>query len=285
MCADTDGEEVIFNVADNGGEASSMLNASAHLELFPHVRFGDAVSMVTQTVDRLLRPFTDDTYNLMVIDAQGAELKVLRGAVDYLDQVDGIFVEVSEIALYEGGATLEELDSYMRAAGFFPKWLDVNQFRYGDAFYLRETRRAKMPEVPGRNLALDRPTAVSSVWWGEPAALAARGNDGSRTGRFGFHTARERAPWWRVDLEQEHALREIRVHNRLDAGSGRARFLQIFASRDDRSWDLVHQQAGQRFGGADGHPLRIQTNGLNARYIKLALPGTQFLHLDEVEIY
>ena len=41
------------------------------------------------------------TPNLLVIDTQGSELKVLTGAKETLLAVDGVFVEISEQPLYK----------------------------------------------------------------------------------------------------------------------------------------------------------------------------------------
>jgi hypothetical protein len=38
-------------------------------------------------------------------------------------------------------------------------------------------------------------------------------------------------------------------------------------------------------GYADGKPLRLELGGVIARYVRLQLPGKNYFHLDEVEIY
>ncbi len=47
----------------------------------------------------------------------------------------------------------------------------------------------------------------------------------------------------------------------------------------------VHAQEGRPFGGLDGHPARIRLGRAAARFVRIALTTTDYLHLDEVEVY
>jgi hypothetical protein len=67
--------------------------------------------------------------------------------------------------------------------------------------------------------------------------------------------------------------------------AARAYPLIIDTSCDAHNWQRLFFNAGNSpFGGADGHPLIIQT-ALDARHIRLMLNSADFFHLDEVEIY
>ena len=133
----------------------------------------------------------------------------------------------------------------------------------------------------GANVALGRPVRTSSrSQWS--TASEAGGNDGVKNGGFGFHTETEANPWWEVDLGQVTRLAEIRVYNR--AGyEDRARTMRILLN-DGVNWRVAHDQGGQPFG-ANGQPLRVPLNGAAARWVRLQLQETTYLHLDEVEIY
>ena len=136
-----------------------------------------------------------------------------------------------------------------------------------------------------KNIALNCFTIQSSVEPGTlPAAFGAV--DGVRTGHYGFHTAFESKPWWILDLGSEQDLDEVVVYNRLDADCrSRAGRLLISLASDGRSWRPVFHHEGPAFGGLDGAPLRLPLLRERARYVKLSLPGMQFLHLDQVEVY
>ena len=56
--------------------------------------------------------------DIVKIDVQGAELDVLRGMRDTLDDVDAVFVEVHGEKCRRYGATAEEIEAYLRDRGF-----------------------------------------------------------------------------------------------------------------------------------------------------------------------
>lgn len=133
-----------------------------------------------------------------------------------------------------------------------------------------------------RNLALGRPAQMSSDYGlGPPAG----GVDGKIQGSFGFHTKEEPNPWFQVDLGGAFTLTEARIYNRLDCCSERARTLRVLLSSDGANWRLAYAHNGTIFGGQDGRPLVVNLQGTSARYVRLQLAETNYLHLDEVEIY
>lgn len=290
VCSDKEGEVINFNVASNGGQSSSFLDFGSHARLYPAVSFTGVETMVTTTVDRLIETHTPGRVpNLWVIDTQGADLHVLKGARKSLAFVDGVFVEASLRPLYNGGCSLKEISDFLEPFGLLMHWLSLDENGNGDAFFRRE--KGERPPLPtyGGNLALNKPASQSS--WSEWSDnfLAARGPGGGVNGHisgyFGFHTGEEDCPWWQVDLEGPHLLNEVRVFNRVDGARDRARTLQVLLSDDGERWHIVHDQAGYTFGGKDGRPLRVMLSGQRARYVRLQLKEHTYLHLDEIEVY
>ena len=142
VCSDTAGETIKFNIASNDGESSSRFGLGEHARLHPEIVYTSSQEMVTTTVDRLMAHLQpSDPPNVMVIDTQGADLKVLQGSVETLSQVDAIFVEISENAIYDGGCTHEEITAFLKPLGFGMRWMELNQFLWGDAFYCRPHSR------------------------------------------------------------------------------------------------------------------------------------------------
>ena len=138
VCSDQAGETIQFNIASNNGESSSMFGLGEHARLHPEIGYTASQEMVTTTVDRLMAGLEIDSHpNVMVIDTQGADLKVLQGAVETLAHIDAIFVEISEDPLYEGGCTHEQITAFLKPLGFRMRWMELNQFLWGDAFYCR----------------------------------------------------------------------------------------------------------------------------------------------------
>lgn len=287
VCSGAEGEHVLFNVASNGGQSSSILPLGAHAEHHPSVVYTATQAMVTTTVDRLIAAHSPRRVpNLLVIDAQGADLRVLHGATESLPAMDGVFVEVSEAPLYEGGCTLEDVTGFLRGFGFRLRWMSLDGNGHGNAFYCRP-KGAGEPLSNAGNLALGKPAQQSSLCeWSYFLTAKGPGGavNGAITGFFGFHTAEEDAPWWQVDLQDVHPLREVRIYNRGDSARERARTLKILASDDGAAWRLLHDQDGYTFGGG-GRPLRVMLPGAPARHVRLQLAEHTALHLDQVEIY
>ena len=108
--------------------------------------------------------------------------------------------------------------------------------------------------------------------------------DGSNDGT-GFHTQLEAHPWWQVDLEKPYKLSHALLYNRRTCEE-RNNDLIMQLSDDGRTWRQAWQNNGTVFyGGKDGKPMRVKLEGQTARYVRLTLPGTQYLHLEEVEVY
>ncbi len=119
-----------------------------------------------------------------------------------------------------------------------------------------------------------------------PEADAAGGCNGVVSGTWGFHTDVERHPWWQVDLGVQTSIERVRLFNRCDAFAGRAAHLMLLLSSDGSAWRQAYQHDGTPFyGHSDGKPLDIVLTGEVARFVRIQLPGTDYLHLDEVEVY
>jgi mono/diheme cytochrome c family protein len=119
-----------------------------------------------------------------------------------------------------------------------------------------------------------------------PEDDARGGCDGVKNGQWGFHTEREPQPWWQVDLGDQYHITKILVFNRCDTVASRASKLNIILSTDGQTWTKVYEHDGTVFyGQTDGKPLIVRLSEQVARYVRVQLPGTDYLHLDEVEVY
>ena len=114
---------------------------------------------------------------------------------------------------------------------------------------------------------------------------AAGAVDGVKDGRWGFHTSQDPNPWWQVDLGQSGALDRVLVYNVSHIPSRAAR-LKVLLSDDAKTWREVYAHDGTSFVGAtDKKPLNVPLKGEKARFVRIQVPGPQWLHLDEVEVY
>ena len=74
------------------------------------------------TLDYLLEDLNISAidYNHWILDVQGAELLVLKGAKKSLINCNSIQVEVSRVEFYEGGVLWNDLLIFLKEYSFFP---------------------------------------------------------------------------------------------------------------------------------------------------------------------
>ncbi len=124
----------------------------------------------------------------------------------------------------------------------------------------------------------------------EPALsrVAGGGNNGVRTGLYGFHTRYEMRPWWILDMLTPHRIVEIHLYNRRDdpAVAARANELDVLVSGDGGNWITLLSHTGPEPFGFDGTPLVVFCSPAAAfRFVMLRLRSAGCLHLDEIEVY
>ncbi len=144
--SDTDFQNVIFHVANNGGQSSSFLELGTHKTAHPEVKYIQDKIMITRRLDSLITEALNipefknvfHTFNFLNIDLQGAELLALKGMGDYLNQIKYAYIEVNKDNLYLGCPMIEEIDHHLSSFGLTrveTKWTNWN---WGDAFYIKK---------------------------------------------------------------------------------------------------------------------------------------------------
>jgi FkbM family methyltransferase len=135
-CGQEDGPGEIFVETANQGQSNSMLKPKKHLTLYPHIQFPDTEQITVRRLDNL--PFHRSRYNLLMMDTQGAELLVLKGAATTLDTIDYIYTEVNSQEIYEGNALADELGAFLTDFQLVEShW--VSNHGWGDAIYVRKS--------------------------------------------------------------------------------------------------------------------------------------------------
>ncbi|MDP2677321.1 MAG: FkbM family methyltransferase [Rhodoferax sp.] len=144
--SDIAGKEISFNVASNGGQSSSIFALGRHAIEYPSIKYTNTIKLTTETVDNLVDSGKiPKSINFMVIDVQGAEILVLKGADKILSSKDliGLVVEVSVAPLYEGGANFIQVCELLAKFGFFLQNVNFNRHGWADALFLRQWWRIK----------------------------------------------------------------------------------------------------------------------------------------------
>lgn len=120
LVTDQDDVEYDFGISSNKGQSSSVLPLARHREMWPGVEYAENRRMRGITLQSLFRRerLSPRDYQALVMDVQGAELMVLKGAGDLLRDFRFIKAEAADFESYAGGAQLDDLQAYLRNAGF-----------------------------------------------------------------------------------------------------------------------------------------------------------------------
>ena len=120
LLAEEHGKEYTFHIANNGGASSSILDLAKHREVWPDVNFTDEIRITATTLACLVEIEKLDLQNFgaLVLDTQGSEMLVLKGAIPVLKQFRYVKSEVADSESYAGCCRLDELSDFMRKQGF-----------------------------------------------------------------------------------------------------------------------------------------------------------------------
>jgi FkbM family methyltransferase len=152
---ETNGLKIRFNIATNS-MSSSIFNFDKHSEIYPDITLQKSIEVTTLRLDEFFNHFAPDFINL---DIQGSELLALKGAEKILKQVKWIYTEVSFKELYEGGALVGEIDSFLSDYGFVRFGTRrLYGEGWGDAIYINKNHS----KIPIRNRLIEK---MSSARW------------------------------------------------------------------------------------------------------------------------
>jgi FkbM family methyltransferase len=120
LVTDADGKDYRFNVANNGGASSSIFEFGAHVDIWPDVHYVDSTTMRSQTLATVVDRERIDiaAYDALVMDTQGSELLVLKGASSLLGRFKWIKTEAADFESYVGCCLLANLTEYLAQHDF-----------------------------------------------------------------------------------------------------------------------------------------------------------------------
>jgi FkbM family methyltransferase len=120
LLTDEDGREYVFHVASNGGASSSILPLAKHREMWPEISYSSDITMRSTTLSSfIVKEGLDLTaFQALVLDTQGSELMILKGATTIFPLFRFVKVEVPDFESYDGCCLSSELGEFMSAHGF-----------------------------------------------------------------------------------------------------------------------------------------------------------------------
>jgi FkbM family methyltransferase len=142
-CAIADFDGSIDLHVTSSTASSSILALEDHAAIFPDIVETGQVRVPARTLDGLLAEHqAGEAFNIAIVDVQGAELQVLRGAAGLLSRLDGVLVEVNFSEVYRGCAQIEQIDDHLAGFGFV-RVMTMSPYKsnFGDAFYCKTALR------------------------------------------------------------------------------------------------------------------------------------------------
>lgn len=141
FCAgDENIDEVVFHIANNAGQSSSVLPLGTHAKNHPNVRYTHDIKVPMCRIDSFFsnRPTQSSAFDLkdvdfLSMDIQGFEMQALKGMGDLLHQFKWIYLEVNKEEVYKGNGLARDIYKYLSKFGFKLKVEHYTRANWGDA--------------------------------------------------------------------------------------------------------------------------------------------------------
>lgn len=120
LITDTNVADCVLHVASNEGGSSSVLDLAMHRDIWPDIGFVADIHMPSMTLDTFVEREAIDLsrFNLLVMDTQGSELLVLRGASKTLRAMDAVVSEVADFEAYRNCARPGQIAEFLSTHRF-----------------------------------------------------------------------------------------------------------------------------------------------------------------------
>lgn len=119
-----------WNEREQNRGSGSLLNPTGHLKYFPWVTFSEVGTVLTYTLDAIFDREALTRIDLLWVDIQGAERKMIRGGMVALQATRYLFIEAEDQELYEGEALKPELRAMLEGLG----WRLIGDFAFNLLF-------------------------------------------------------------------------------------------------------------------------------------------------------
>ena len=138
LITDTDYKLYDFYIASNHGASSSIYDLKEHKQIWPEIHYVEKQTLKSVTLKTLIQNARIDItkYQALIIDTQGSELLILKGATDILHNFKFITLEVADFESYENCCKLPDIEAYMRENNFYEheRHLQVSKENVGNYY-------------------------------------------------------------------------------------------------------------------------------------------------------
>jgi FkbM family methyltransferase len=160
------GEKEIFISSGYSVQSSSLLKPKEHLTSFPDCKFESSEIIKTTTINQFVKDNKIDHIDLMWLDLQGNEHKVLQQATDILIKTNYIYAEYSLKEFYQDTLLFDDFNTFMQSIGFemIYNFKTYNNLGCGNALYKRfKTDNIKQERQPQQIKPEHKPEPVKPV--------------------------------------------------------------------------------------------------------------------------
>ena len=122
LLLDEDNKKIPFKIANNKGASSSIFDFGLHSKIWPNVNYTKTIKLKSSKLTTIINDENIDIkkFQALLIDTQGSELIVLKGASEILKNFDYIITEAADFESYIGGCKIEDLSIFLKTFGFNP---------------------------------------------------------------------------------------------------------------------------------------------------------------------
>jgi len=162
LLADEPGKRMKLHVSPGDGAASSLFEIKDARRIWPELAYEKTVELASQTLPQLLSQagINPEDYPALILDTQGSELMILKGAEPIISRFHYIKTEAANFEAYKGCCRADEIRDFLRGHGFVET--DCTRFAAADdqhAYFDLVFRRRDFPSwLPCRNPFKGRPS-------------------------------------------------------------------------------------------------------------------------------
>jgi FkbM family methyltransferase len=110
--------KAILHLSRSADSSSLLPIGNKQRALFSHTEEVGTISVPVHRLDDFSSQWAGRSRQLLKIDVQGFELSVLHGAIETLKTCAYVYVECSEISLYDGQALRVDVQSFLEGLGY-----------------------------------------------------------------------------------------------------------------------------------------------------------------------
>lgn len=120
LVTDEDRREYEFYIASNEGQSSSILDFNLHKEIWTDIDYKSSIVLKSIKLESLIEAegIEIKKYDALIMDTQGTELLVLKGAESLLSRFKYIKTEAADFEVYKDCCQVKDIEEFVQKHGF-----------------------------------------------------------------------------------------------------------------------------------------------------------------------